>query len=117
VLDPAVMPAVDAPDEGGIAYTELELLIAGLVATPDCLGIEVTVFDPDYDPDGTYARELVDALITGLAPLARGAEEPNRPVAIVMPAQRSTDPAPVATPSGTPLPGPAGRAGSTAETA
>jgi arginase len=25
VLDPAVMPAVDAPDPGGIAYTELEL--------------------------------------------------------------------------------------------
>src|SRR5689334_3250513 len=38
VLDPAVMPAVDAPDPGGIAYTELELLIAGLVGTPQCLG-------------------------------------------------------------------------------
>src|SRR3982750_3415169 len=38
VLDPAVMPAVDAPDPGGIAYAELELLIAGLVSSPACLG-------------------------------------------------------------------------------
>ena len=76
VLDPAVMPAVDAPDEGGIAYAELELLVAGLVAAPDCLGMQVTVFDPDYDPDGTYARELVGSLMTGLAPLLRPDEVP-----------------------------------------
>jgi arginase len=68
VLDPAVMPAVDAPDPGGIAYTELELLIAGLVATPHCLGIEITVFDPDYDPTGVYAAEIVETLVAGLAP-------------------------------------------------
>ncbi|GAA5182297.1 arginase family protein [Rugosimonospora acidiphila] len=88
VLDPAVMPAVDAPDDGGIAYAELELLISGLVDTPDCLGMELTVFDPDYDPDGTYARELVASLVTGLAPLLRPGED-SRPVPIVMPAQRA----------------------------
>jgi len=69
VLDPAVMPAVDAPDPGGIAYTELELLLAGLVGSPRCLGVEVTVFDPDYDPDGVHAAELVDMLVAGLAPV------------------------------------------------
>src|SRR5690606_17810981 len=56
VLDPAVMPAVDAPEEGGIAYRELELLISGLVNDVSCLGMDVTVFDPDHDPDGTYAK-------------------------------------------------------------
>jgi arginase len=70
VLDPAVMPAVDAPDPGGIAYAELELLLAGLVNTSRCLGMELTVFDPDYDPDGQYAAELVELLVTGLAPVA-----------------------------------------------
>jgi len=90
VLDPAVMPAVDAPDDGGIAYAELELLIAGLVAAPDCLGMQVTVFDPDYDPDGAYARELVGSLVTGLAPLLRTAgDEPP-------PAPRVAEPAPPA---------------------
>jgi arginase len=69
VLDPAVMPAVDAPAPGGIAFAELELLIAGLVGTPHCLGLELTVFDPDYDPEGAYAGELAATLVAGLSPL------------------------------------------------
>ncbi len=82
---------------GGIAYTELELLIAGLVSSPSCVGLEVTVFDPDYDPDGVYARDVADTLAAGLAPLVHagagpgGAEEPASPV--VMPLQRSAPPA------------------------
>ena len=67
VLDPAVMPAVDAPDDGGIAHPELELLIAGLVSDTSCLGMELTVFDPDHDPDGRYAAELVDMLVSALS--------------------------------------------------
>ena len=69
VLDPAVMPAVDAPDQGGIAYAELELLLGGLVGTARCLGMEVTVFDPDYDLDGAHARALTESLVAGLHPL------------------------------------------------
>lgn len=95
VLDPAVMPAVDAPDDGGIAYAELEALLAGLVATPDCLGLELTVFDPDYDPDGTYARELVASLVAGLEPLRRRAEQEARPIPFVVPNQRTASPATV----------------------
>jgi arginase len=72
VLDPAVMPAVDAPDVGGIAHAELEQLMRGLVASADCLGLEVTVFDPDFDPDGVYARDVVDTIVAGLAPVTGG---------------------------------------------
>jgi arginase len=80
VLDPAVMPAVDAPDPGGIAFAELELLLAGLVDTPHCLGVEITVFDPDYDPDGTYAAEIVSTVVAGLAPLSASAPPDPAPV-------------------------------------
>jgi arginase len=103
VLDPAVMPAVDAPNPGGIAYTELELLIAGLATAPTCVGLEITVFDPDYDPDGVYARDIVDTVVAGLAPLVREDvghddlghhdlrhDEPaGRDGAVVMPTQRA----------------------------
>jgi arginase len=92
VLDPAVMPAVDAPDPGGIAYAELELLLAGLVATPRCLGVEVTVFDPDYDPDGAYAAELVDMLVAGLAPVRAGAADPGPGRRPRVPAARTRSP-------------------------
>lgn len=78
VLDPAVMPAVDAPDDGGIAHRELELLIAGLVGGDEaCLGMDVTVFDPDHDPDGVYAGEITDTLVAGLAPLLPAPERPQ----------------------------------------
>lgn len=66
VLDPSVMPAVDAPDDGGIAHRELELLIAGLVADESCVGMELTVFDPDQDPDGAYAAELTEMLVAAV---------------------------------------------------
>lgn len=69
VLDPAAMPAVDAPDPGGIAFVELERIVADLVTRPGCLGLEVTVFDPDYDPDGRYASEIADTLVGGLRPV------------------------------------------------
>lgn len=68
VLDPSVMPAVDAPEPGGIAYPELEQLVATLAGAGACFGMEVTVFDPDYDHDGAYARDLVNTLVAGLAP-------------------------------------------------
>lgn len=82
VLDPTVLPAVDAPSEGGIGYGELENLLADLVAAPKCLGLEVTVFDPDYDPDGRYARELADALVAGLRPLWSAPAQPARRAAV-----------------------------------
>ena len=77
VLDPAVMPAVDAPSPGGIAFPELELLLAGLVDTPHCLGVEITVFDPDYDGDGAYAEEITSALVAGLSPVRAAAARPD----------------------------------------
>jgi arginase len=98
VLDPAVMPAVDAPEPGGIAFAELELLLTGLVGSPACQGVEITVFDPDYDPDGAYAAELVSTLVAGLAPLAP-ATAPQAATPPVVPErapepQPSTGPAP-----------------------
>jgi arginase len=77
VLDPAVMPAVDAPEPGGIAFPELEILLAGLVDTPHCLGVEITVFDPDYDPHGAYAEEITSTIVAGLTPARSVAGRPD----------------------------------------
>ncbi|MGW5014044.1 arginase family protein [Micromonospora chalcea] len=89
VLDPAVMPAVDAPDPGGIAFAELEILLAGLVDTPHCLGVELTVFDPDYDPDGAYAAEIVNTVVAGLAPVVAPGAVPPRLLPPGPPPQRA----------------------------
>jgi arginase len=84
------MPAVDAPSAGGIAYAELELLIAGLIAAPGCVGIEITVFDPDYDPDGRFARDVADTLVAGLAPLLHAEADTGTGTGLApVPTQRS----------------------------
>jgi len=67
VLDPDHMPAVDSPDPGGLRPGELKALLAGLA--PHAVGAEVTVFDPDLDPDGRYAALLAPLLAVGLGAL------------------------------------------------
>lgn len=67
VLDPAVMPAVDSPAPGGLGPGEFTGLLRSLA--PRAAGAHVTVFDPDLDPDGTYARLLAGCVADGLAEL------------------------------------------------
>ncbi|MGY5125644.1 arginase family protein [Streptomyces nigrescens] len=62
VLDPSVMPAVDSPDPGGLLTGELRALLGPLAASPRCAGINVTIYDPDRDPEGTGAVLLADLL-------------------------------------------------------
>lgn len=81
VLDPSVMPAVDAPTTGGIAYPELELLLRELVSGSECLGLEVTVFDPDFDVDGVYAQDLVTTLVSALSSV--GTVAATRPTPVI----------------------------------
>jgi arginase len=102
VLDPAVMPAVDAPEPGGIAFPELELLLAGLVDTPHCLGVEITVFDPDYDTDGAFAEEITAAVVSGLAPV-RAADQPASLRAVASPSDVPAVPVTVAPVPAAPL--------------
>jgi arginase len=63
VLDPAVMPAADAPDPGGLDYPQLAELLRPLVAHPSCVGMQLTIYDPDLDEDGRYAAALADLLV------------------------------------------------------
>jgi arginase len=62
VLDQALMPAVDSPGSPGIAPDELITILSGLVADRRCAGMTVTVFDPELDPQGNFARLIVELL-------------------------------------------------------
>jgi arginase len=70
VVDPTLLPAVDTPTPGGIDLAALSELLAALVAAPQIAGLEVTIFDPDLDPDGAQAARLVDAIHDGLRAFA-----------------------------------------------
>ncbi|MGK3204146.1 arginase family protein [Amycolatopsis sp. MEPSY49] len=62
VLDPAYVSAVDSPGPGGLDPGTLVFLLRGLLALPGAAGFELTVFDPDLDPDGRQAELVADIL-------------------------------------------------------
>lgn len=62
VLDPEVMPAVDSPEPGGLGLDELAAILAPLVSHPRALGLELTIYDPALDADGSSAARLAALL-------------------------------------------------------
>jgi arginase len=65
-LDDAVMPAVDYRLPGGLTWDELETVLQVAVDSGRALGLEVTIFNPALDRDGSIARELVGCLARSL---------------------------------------------------
>lgn len=63
VLDPSLVPAVDSPEPNGLGLDELAELLRPLVSHPRAVGLELTIYDPKLDPDGTSATNLT-ALLT-----------------------------------------------------
>ena len=69
VLDDAIMPAVDYRHPGGLNWDEAAQLLQGLLGRPDARGLNVTIFNPNLDPDGSIARQLAE-LIARCVPAA-----------------------------------------------
>jgi arginase len=66
VLDDAVMPAVDYRLPGGLSWDELETVVATAIDTGRAVGVEVTIFNPTLDTDGTITRSLASCLANAL---------------------------------------------------
>ena len=66
VLSTEEMPAVDSPQAGGLSFGELEDLIGQFIRTGRTAGLQVTIYDPELDRDGTAGRRLVTCLRDGL---------------------------------------------------
>ncbi|MEW2166913.1 arginase family protein [Streptomyces sp. NPDC007084] len=66
-LDPTVMPAVDSPDPDGLFPAELLALLGPLVRSPRCVGLNITIYDPDLDPDGSAGALLADVVVGAFA--------------------------------------------------
>ncbi|ART64632.1 arginase family protein [Kushneria marisflavi] len=62
VLDQGIMPAVDSPGTPGIDPETLLSVLKRFAPDLRCIGMTVTVFDPDLDPDGHYASRIVEML-------------------------------------------------------
>ncbi|MGX2993675.1 arginase family protein [Streptomyces sp. JNUCC 64] len=71
VLDPSVMPAVDSPDPDGLLPPEVTALLRPLLASPRCAGLNVTIYDPALDPDGTAGDLLADLVADAFGAVGR----------------------------------------------
>ena len=58
------MPAVDSPDEGGFEGDHLAELMNFLA--PGAIGADVTIFNPDLDPNGKYTIYIIKIISGGL---------------------------------------------------
>ncbi|MEH1102204.1 arginase family protein [Micromonospora sp. CPCC 205561] len=67
VLDPLALPAVSYPEPGGLEWADLTALARPLVHSGRLIGMSVTDFNADEDPDGRHAERIVRALAELLA--------------------------------------------------
>ena len=67
VLDDAVMPAVDYRMPDGLSWDELAAVLRAGVSA-GAVGINVTIFNPKLDGDGSIARAFIETLARGLKP-------------------------------------------------
>jgi len=74
VLDSGLMPAVDSPAPDGLDFDEFARLLRTFARAPLTVGLELTIFDPDLDPDGRLARRLVEAVAAGLGGGSRSSD-------------------------------------------
>lgn len=69
-LDDAIMPAVDFRVPGGLSWDELAAALRIVLASGKAVGIEVTIYNPHLDGDGSAGRGLADILVTALGTAA-----------------------------------------------
>lgn len=67
VLDDALMPAVDYRLPGGLTWSELECVLGMAVRDERAVGLDVTIFNPRLDPDGSIAARLAACLRSALS--------------------------------------------------
>lgn len=62
VLDEKVLPAVDYRMPGGLDWHEVTALVQPLAKSSALIGADITILNPNLDPDGRYAKRVVTLL-------------------------------------------------------
>jgi arginase len=70
VLDETIMQAVDDPRPGGLSWDELATAVRVAVGSGRAVGLQVAIYNPDIDADGSNGRGLAATLRDALAGFA-----------------------------------------------
>jgi arginase len=69
-LDDTIMPAVDFRVPGGLSWDELSTALRIILASGKAVGLEVAIYNPRLDGDGSAGRGLADVLTEALGTAA-----------------------------------------------
>jgi len=72
-LADSIMPAVDYRMDDGFSWLELQEILKVALTSGKAAGLEITIYNPALDADGSAGRGLVEALATSLGTAAPGA--------------------------------------------
>jgi arginase len=67
VLSTRSLPAVDYQEPGGLSWSRLQELTSAILSSGKVLGMNMTIYNPDLDPDRRSAKRIVRYLQTALA--------------------------------------------------
>jgi arginase len=68
VLDDTIMPAVDYRlDGGGLSFSDLSELLKIILGSGCAVGMDITIFNPLLDVDGSIIRRFVSSIVAGLS--------------------------------------------------
>ena len=67
VLDYEIMPAVDYRLDGGLSFSDLSELLKIILRSKCAVGMDITIFNPLLDVDGSITHRFVSSIVAGLS--------------------------------------------------
>jgi arginase len=67
VLDDEIMPAVDYRLDGGLSFSDLSELLKIILGSKCAVGMDITIFNPLLDVDGSITHRFVPCIVAGLS--------------------------------------------------
>ena len=87
-------PAVNVPAEGGMPLAVVRAALSEAARSNFLVGLTITQYNPDKDPDGSSAKKLVDLLVESLSVRLEAAPAPAKPEPAPAPESAAAEPTP-----------------------
>lgn len=79
LISNAEFPAVNVPAEGGLPLADVRAALTEAVRSNFLVGLTVSQYNPDKDPDASSAKKLIDLLVDSLSVRLEAAPAPAEP--------------------------------------
>ena len=81
LISNAEFPAVNVPADGGLPLADVRSALTEAVRSNFLVGLTITQYNPDKDPDSSSAKKLIDLLVEALSARLEASPAPAAPAA------------------------------------